>query len=234
MLVVATTVALLPTTLQPAAAEPMFASATTAIATNPDPVVGESFKIVGQVFLLLGESPAPLPNATVILERRDNDSDPWVPVAEATTAETQWGDEELVMFTFNRVAQRSESYRVRFAGMTDSDAIASSASDDGDEDPVDIRVHRKMPIDLQQPRPSAIYMAGSVTPLYNSQRVVVRRKTCKSCAWRTFARPLTSSTGRYRVKLSAPRRGAHFFQARARASSGFAVSYSQQAKIQSG
>ena len=138
------------------------------------------------------------------------------------------------MYTFNRVADRTASFRVRYAGTPDSDAIAVSASDDGDENPVLVRVHRKMPIRLQKPRPSAIYMAGSVTPLYARQRVTVLRKTCKSCSWQHFAAPLTDSQGRYRVRLSAPRNGAHFFVARARASRGFAVSYSQQAKIQSG
>ncbi len=234
VLVLATGGALVPMTLQPASADPLFPTATTAIATNPTPVVGDGFKIVGQVFLLLGDSPAPLPNSPVVLERRVSDSDPWTTVAQTTTAETQWGDEKLVMYTFNRVADRTASYRVRFTGLSDSDAIGVSASDDGDEDPLRIGVRRKMPISLKQPRPGAIYMAGSVTPGYAKQRVVVKRKTCQKCAWKVWARPITSSQGRYRVKLSAPRRGAHFFQARARASQGFSQSFSQIAKITSG
>ncbi len=225
---------LVPAATAPASAEPLFGSATTAVTTNPAPVVGESFQIVGQVFLLLGESPAPLPNSTVILERRVRDSDPWTAVAQTTTEETTWGDQQLVMYTFTRVADRTASYRVRFPGMNDSEAIAASASDDGDEDPVKISVQRKMPIALKQPRPGAIYMAGSVTPQYARQRVTVVRKTCQSCSWSTWARPRTDARGRYRVKLSAPGRGAHFFQARARASKGFARSSSQIAKIQSG
>ena len=225
----------LPIGTQPAAAaEPLFASATTSFTTNPDPVVGQRFRIVGQVFLLFGDTPAPLPNQTVILERRTAATDPWVAVGETTTVETTLPNgEKHVMYTFRRVADRTASFRVRYPGNPDSDAIAGSASDDGTAKPVRVRVHRRMPIRLLQPSPSRIDMAGSVTPLYARQRVVVLRKTCRSCAWSRFASPLTDSQGRYRVRLSAPRTGSHFFVARAAASKGLALSYSQKARIRS-
>lgn len=245
MLVLALVAALVPTSFRPAAAAPIFPTVTTAFTTNTAPVVGSGYKIVGQVFLVLGDGEngaAALPNVDVALERRVGDTDPWTVVAQATTAETVWDDpdtkdvvEKLVMYTFTRVADRTASYRVRFLGTSDgSDAIAVSASDDGEGDPLLVGVQRKMPIALKQPKPSAIYMAGSVKPLYARQRVVVMRKTCENCAWQVFARPLTNAKGAYRVRLSAPRRGAHFFQATARASQGFVKSYSQLAKIKSG
>jgi hypothetical protein len=138
------------------------------------------------------------------------------------------------MFTFRRVADRTASYRVRYAGSTDSDAIAGSLSDDGKADPVRVRVHRKMPIRLLQPKPSRIDLAGSVTPLYGHQRVVVLRKTCKKCTWRKFASPMTDGKGHYRVRLSVPRTGSHYFIARAAASKKLALSYSQPARIRAG
>jgi hypothetical protein len=91
-----------------------------------------------------------------------------------------------------------------------------------------------MPVRLTQPRPSRLYLAGSVKPLYAKQRVVVLRKTCLKCAWKPFARTRTNAKGRYRVRLSTPRKGSHYFIARARASKGFAVSYSPQARIRHG
>jgi hypothetical protein len=222
-----------PTAVAPAAAAPLFASATTGYTTNPDPVVGERFQIVGQVFLLMGDTPAPLPNQTVTLQRRANATDPWVSVATATTSETTLPNgEKHIMFTFNRVADRTASFRVTYAGNADS--IGASASDDEELVPALVRVHRKMPIRLLQPSPSRIDMAGSVTPLYARQRVAVLRKTCRECAWAPFAKPLTDSQGRYRVRLSSPRSGSHYFVARARASRGFALSSSQQARIQAG
>lgn len=228
-------VAVAPAAADGAAAEPLFASATTGFTTNEAPVVGQPFQIVGQVFLLFGDSPAPLPNVTVVLERRRQAGHPWAEVATTTTKETTLPNgEKHIMFTFNRVADRTESYRVRYDGDPESEAIGPSKSDDGDLDPAVVRVQRKMPIRLVQPKPSRIYMAGSVTPRYARQRVTVLRKTCAKCAWKSYARPLTDAKGRYRVRLSAPRRGAHFFVARARASQGFAQSRSQQARIQGG
>jgi hypothetical protein len=232
VVVLALVASVLPAMTQPAAAEPLFASATTAYTTNPDPVVGQRFKIVGQVFLLFGDTPAPLPNQVVTLERRATSADPWTTAGQATTVETTLPNgEKHVMYTFERVAKQTASYRVRYSGNADSDAIAGSLSDDGTANPVRVRVHRRMPIRLAQPKPSRIDLVGSVTPLYAHHRVVVLRKTCKTCKWVRFAAPLTDAQGRYRVRLSSPRRGSHLFVARSAASQGFALSYSQRARI---
>ncbi|GAA1928986.1 hypothetical protein GCM10009815_24100 [Nocardioides marmoribigeumensis] len=232
VVVLALVASLLPAMAQPAAAEPLFASATTSYTSNPDPLAGQRFKIVGQVFLLFGDTPAPLPNQVVTLERRTTSTDPWTTVGQTTTMETTLPNgEKHVMYVFNRVADRTASYRVRYSGNADSDAIAGSLSDDGTADPVRVRVHRRMPIRLAQPKPSRIDLVGSVAPRYGHQRVVVLRKTCKACRWVRFAAPLTDARGRYRVRLSSPRTGSHLFVARAAASKGFALSYSQRARI---
>ena len=226
---------LVPAAAGPAAADPLFASATTAYATNSNVVYGQRFKIVGQVFLLLGDSPAPLPNQRVTLEQRLTSSAVWSVVAAATTTETTLPNgEKHIMYTFNRVANRTASFRVRYAGSSDSEAIGGSVSDDGAAVPVPVRVRRQMPIRLLQPRPSRIYMSGAARPLYARQRVVVLRKTCSTCAWRGYARPLTDAYGRYRVRLYAPRRGSFYYVARTPASRGFVLSASQQARIRAG
>ena len=230
VLVLALVASLLPSLSQPASAQPMFASATTAFTTNPDPVHGQRFDIVGQVFLLVGDPATPFPNQTVTLERRTSTSAPWSPVGQATTVETTLSNgEKHYMFTFHRVADRTASFRVRYAGS--GEAIGGSLSDDGTAKPVLVRVHRKMPIRLLQPKPSRIDLAGSVTPLFARHRVTVLRKTCAACAWRSFATPLTDSRGRYRVRLSVPRKGSHYFRARTPATNGFSQSYSPQARI---
>jgi hypothetical protein len=223
---------LVPAAAPPAAAEPLFASATTAYTTISSPVHGQRFKIVGQVFLLLGDSPAPLPNQKVTLEQRLTGSTTWAAVATATTTETTMPNgEKQIMYTFNRVAYRTVSFRVRYAGSPDSEAIAGSASDDGALNPVPVRVRRQMPIRLLQPRPSRIFLSGTAKPLFARQRVVVLRKTCATCAWKVYARPLTNAKGSYRVRLNAPLRGSYYYVARARASQGFVLSPSQQARI---
>jgi hypothetical protein len=219
----------------PVAAVPMFGSVTTAFTTNRDPLASQRFKIVGQVFLVLGDSPVPLPNAAVTVQRRDTPTGPWVPVASATTAEaTLPNGEKHIMYSVVLTARRTAWYRAVYAGSPDSEAIGPSASDDGAAVPVLVRVHRNMPIRLQQPRPGRIFLAGVVRPEYARQRVVVLRKACGTCAWRTFARPLTDGSGRYRTQLSIPRRRSHFFIVRARASRGFALSYSQRVRIRAG
>ncbi|KQT93535.1 hypothetical protein ASG49_00525 [Marmoricola sp. Leaf446] len=223
---------LVPAASAPAAADPIFASATTAYTTSSDPVHGQRFKIVGQVFLLLGESPAPLPNQQVTLEQQPTSGAAWTAVATATTTETTMANgEKHIVYTFDRVASRTSSFRVRYAGSADSQAIGSSVSDDGAAVPVLVRVHRQMPIRLTQPRPSRIFMSGEARPLYARQRVDVLRKTCPTCAWKVYARPLTDGYGRYRVRLYAPRSGSYYFVARTPASQGFALSTSQQARI---
>lgn len=237
VLVLAVAGPLLPGAVAPAAAEetPLFATATTAFTTNADPVVGERFKIVGQVFLLLGDSPAPLPSQTVELERRAMGADSWEVVATATTKETTLpnGDKHI-MYTFKRVADRTAKFRVRFEPDEGSEAIGGSVSDAGDLDPTLVRVHRRMPIRLLQPRPSRLFMAGTVTPLYARQRVAVLRKTCRTCDWAPYARPRTNRNGEYQVRLSAPQEGSHYFVARVPGSRGFAPSSSQQARIKAG
>lgn len=231
-LVLAMAAPLVPATTGPAAAAPIFASATTAYTTNSDPVYGQGFKIIGQVFLLLGDSPTPLPNQQVTLEQRPTSSAEWSVAGTATTTETTLPNgEKHIMYTFDRVADRTASFRVRYAGSSDSEAIGGSISDDGAAVPVPVRVHRQMPIRLSQPQPSRIYMSGEARPLYARQRVTVLRKTCSTCAWRAYARPLTDASGRYRVRLYAPRRGSFYYLARTPASSGFVLSNSQQARI---
>lgn len=210
-----------------------FPTVTTAFSTNPDPIVGRRFQIVGQVFLVIGDSPIPYPDRTVILERRVRSADPWVRVATAKTVQrTLPNGEKHVMFTFNLVASRTMTYRARY--QSDSTAIGSSASTDNKRAPVLVRVHRKMPIRLVQPKRSRLYLVGTVAPKFGRQRVVVLRKTCVKCAWKRFARPKTNAKGRYRVRLSTPRRGSHYFIVRAKASKGFAVSYSRQARVRRG
>lgn len=235
VLVLALAAPLVPAASAPAAADPLFASATTAYTTNADPVYGQRFKIIGQVFLLLGDTPAPLPNQRVVLEQRLTTSTRWAPVSATTTAETTLPNgEKHIMFTFSRVAYRSVYLRVRFAGSADSEAIGGSVSDDGAAAPVLVRVHRQMPIRLQQPRRARIFLAGTARPLYARQRVVVLRRTCATCAWRVYARPLTDAYGRYRVRLYAPRRGSFYYIARTPSSRGFALSASAQARIRAG
>lgn len=232
-LVLALAAPLVPAVTGPAAAaDPIFASATTAYTTTSDPVYDQRFKIVGQVFLLLGDSPTPMPNQRVTLEQRPTSTAEWTTVAEATTTETTLPNgEKHIMYTFDRVAYRTASFRVRYAGSSDSEAIGGSVSDDGDAVPVPVRVHRQMPIRLSQPQPSRIYLSGTARPLYARQQVTVLRKTCSSCAWKAYARPLTDAYGRYRVRLYAPRSGSYYYLARTPASKGFALSSSQQARI---
>ena len=213
--------------VRPAVAAPLFTTATTAYTTNADPVVGKSFAIVGQVFLVLGDSPAPLPNRTVILERRSTSTQPWGVIARTTTVQrTLANGEKHIMYTFNRTAYRSAYYRVRYDAGDDAAAIGGSVSKT-----VSVRVHRQMPIRLSQPQPGRIYMTGSVRPLFAWQRVTINRKKCAKCAWSLFARPMTDRYGRFKVRLSIPRSGSHYFIAKSPATKGFAVTYSQKAQI---
>ena len=237
----ATAVAASVTVLPPAAAvtpsgAALFGSVTTAYTSNAEPIHGQQFKIVGQVFLVLGDSPTPMPNQTVTLERGDSPSGPWAAVATAETAEaTLPNGEKHIMYSFDVTARRTAWFRVRYDGMPDSEAIAPSRSDDGDATPIRVRVHRQMPIRLAQPRAGGVFLVGIARPDYAYQRVAVLRSRCpKKCAWRPYATRLTDARGRYRVELTVPRGRTRFFVARSRASSGFAVSYSQPAKITAG
>lgn len=233
VLVLALGTPLVPAATAPAAAaEPLFTSATTAFTSNANPVYGQRFKIVGQVFLLFGDTPAPLPDQRVVLEQRLTTSTQWTTVAATTTSETTLPNgEKHIMFTFNRVAYRSVHLRVRYAGSADSAAIGGSLSDDGTRTPVLVRVHRQMPIRLLQPRPSRIFLAGTARPFHARQRVVVLRRSCTTCTWRVYARPLTDAYGRYQVRVYPPRRGSYYYVVRSPASRGFVLSSSAQARI---
>lgn len=67
---------------------------------------------------------------------------------------------------------------------------------------------------------------GKVSPGHADKIVLMQKRTCRSCAWKLYARVRTNDASRYRVRIQAPRHGAWFWRAKVRAYGRYGTSYS--------
>jgi hypothetical protein len=72
---------------------------------------------------------------------------------------------------------------------------------------------------------------GRVEPGDPGRYVYIRRKKCRSCAWKFYAKTKTDDTIHYKVEIAAPRKGAWFYRAKVSAYGGYDVSHSGVWKV---
>ncbi|UMG94469.1 hypothetical protein [Nocardioides sp. TF02-7] len=81
---------------------------------------------------------------------------------------------------------------------------------------VRVRVSRNLRGQIVERDGGARYI-GRVTPGWTRKPVTIQRKTCRTCAWRTYATVRTDGKGRYAVAVTAPDKGSWFWRSAVRA-----------------
>lgn len=171
-------------------------------------VYGTEPVLEGQVVTIDGA----LPRAEVRLLARSAGSSRWSRVASSLTS-TDTG-----LFAFNRhVPAATTDYRVVFAGN-----LVYAGAEGGKR----VAVARRIRDSLTQRADGRFAFSGSVSPSYAGKKVVIHRKECSSCRWRTVSSTQTGSTSRWRSVLSGPtRRGSWYFRAMVPGDIAFTTSY---------
>ena len=201
-----------PVTVAPAYAEPTVATTVT-VSSIGTVRYHDGFALGGQVAFTDPDDQKlyALPDVIVRLDRRYLGSSTWTELGTDVT------EGPFPSYAFDVTAQRNAVYRVTFAG---DDTYQKSVA----KEAVDVR--RRVPARVTEPREDVFYLAGRVVPSYAGKRVYLMRRTCSSCAWKTWASQLTGDTSRYRFRLPLPKTGTDYFRARVPASTSYVKSVS--------
>jgi hypothetical protein len=172
-------------------------------------VYGDSAVLEGQVVTQDGA----LPDATVDLFARQAGASDWVQVDSATS------DPDTGVFSFDCLKpSMTTDYRAVYQGTL---LYAGSTGERR------IDVARRVPDSMTQMASERFRFAGSVAPRYADRPVLLQRKTCLRCGWKTVAgtRTTTRSAWRFTVDVSSFT-GDRWFRAVVPADSSFVRSYS--------
>lgn len=170
---------------------------------------GQAAVLEGQVLVADGS----LPDAPVRLLARPVGTDRWSTVAQSRTT-TDTG-----VFAFEGVRPEANTdYRVEYGGNL---LYASSTADRR------VPVARRVRDSITRLSDGDFRLAGSVAPRAAGQRVLLQRRTCESCAWRTVSRTSTNRRSRWGFEVAAPaRKGTWWYRAAVPADPRFVRSYS--------
>jgi hypothetical protein len=125
--------------------------------------------------------------ATVDLLAREAGSQKWAPVGSATT------DPETGVFSFGCLRPvATTDYRAVY------DGTLYYAGSQGDRT---VGVARRVPDAMEQVAPDRFRFTGSVQPRYEDRPVLLQRKSCSDCRWRTVARRDTSTLSEWRFTI---------------------------------
>lgn len=159
-------------------------------------VSGASATLQGQVVTEAGA----LPDERVDLWARAAGAAAWTMVASEHT------DPETGVFRFDCLApESSTAYRAVFEPtLTHAGSRAVRT----------VEVARRMPDALRQVGTARFVISGSVRPSYAARPVVLQRRSCARCSWRTVHRATTTQRSTWRLPIDASRlRGRHLFRA---------------------
>lgn len=138
-------------------------------------VYGDTAVLEGQVVTEDGA----IPDATVDLLAREAGSDEWSPIASTST------DPDTGIFSFDCLRPRmTTEYQAVYEGTL----FYKSSQDERA-----IGVARRVPDAMNQVASDRFRFEGLVEPGYAGRPVLLQRKDCSTCRWRTIARRDTSS-----------------------------------------
>lgn len=146
-------------------------------------VYGDTATLKGQVVTQDGA----IPDATVDLVAREAGSSKWVSVGSATS------DSETGVFSFTCLKPiRTTEYRAVYHG------TLLYGGSEGDRT---VEVARRVPDAMTQVAPDQFRFQGSVEPRYVARSVLLQRKSCSSCSWRTLSRATTTARSEWRFTI---------------------------------
>ena len=128
---------------------------------------------------------------------------------------------------YDLVAQSNASYRVRYDGGTaDPETVYTPAMSAEKVSKVMRALNAR---DLE--RRGKVYLKGNVDPGWGNKPIVLQRKTCKSCNWKSYDKARTSSTGGWKFHTPVPRKGSWWYRAKVAGTTNFVTSYSATLKV---
>lgn len=158
--------------------------------------------VYGQDALLAGQvvtDDGALSDVTVDLYARPAGQTDWSQVS------TEASDPETGVFTFGCLdAPRSMEYQVVYAGTVLYAASSATKT---------VPVARKVEGDMRLRSDGRFLFSGSVAPRYVDRRVVLQRKSCRTCDWERVRASSTNHRSRWRFVVSAPSSGERRFRA---------------------
>jgi hypothetical protein len=153
----------------------------------------------GQVVVGEGEEQGALPDVEVDLFARRAGSADWEHVGTAVSSS------DRAVFAFHdHVPSANTDYRVAYQGDLFYGASQGRRAVD---------VARRVPDAISRVDADRFALRGSVAPTYQQRRVVLQRRTCRSCAWAVLAAGRTTTRSRWGFQVRAPRqRGTWYYR----------------------
>lgn len=171
----------------------------------------ESFRLSGQVRYRVGGSVYAAQGARVTLLRQPAGSNRWTTIGTDRTNRT-----DKPTYAFSVVARFNATYQVRFAGNTRLQPARAEGR---------VWVHRKVPSHTAQ-RSGGLRLVGQVNPDWRHRRVVLQKRSCRTCSWHAVRRQRTSAESGFNFGLDAPRSGSWFYRVAVPRTTRYAVSHS--------
>jgi hypothetical protein len=120
-------------------------------------------------------------------------------------------------FAFRLRALGNARYRVRFGGNAKLRASSQATR---------ILVHRRVPSRVVRVSDTRLRFMGHVRPAYRHGRVVLQKRDCRGCSWRSVRSGTTGARSHFRFPVGAPQVGSWYYRALVPGSTRFAVSRS--------
>lgn len=146
-------------------------------------VYGDTATLEGQVVTQDGA----IPDARVDLLAKEAGAQDWVTVDSATS------DSDTGVFSFTCLRPtRTTAYRAVYHG------TLLYGGSEGDRT---VEVARRVPDSMTRVAPDRFRFQGSVEPRYVARPVLLQRKDCSSCRWRTVSRATTTARSGWRFTI---------------------------------
>ncbi len=173
---------------------------------------GARLRISGQVRYARHGSTYAAAGVKVTLSRRPDGAGGWRHIASDRTSHTT-----KPTFAFRLRALGNARYRVRFGGNHKLRASSQTTR---------IVVHRRVPSRIVRISDTRLRFMGHVRPAYHHGRVVLQKRDCRGCSWRSVRTGTTGARSHFRFPVSAPQVGSWYYRAVVPGSTRFAVSRS--------
>jgi hypothetical protein len=189
------------------------------IDSGPSPqVYGELFQVAGKVEYVdpATQTTQPAAGQVLHLERRWNGTDAFAEIAALTT-------DASGVAIFDLSAGANATYRLRYDGAALSPEVSLNPGMSSERAS---KVMRDLGAKEPKDGTNRIVFKGNVNPGYGHKVVKLQRKTCKSCAWKSFDKEKTASNGSWSFVTPTPRNGSWYYRTVAKGSTKFVKSKS--------
>jgi hypothetical protein len=146
--------------------------------------------------------------------------------ADFTEVASLLADEDGVV-VFDLVAEANATYRVRYDGQDYSPELTLAPAMSAEKVSKVMRALNARDIE----RRGKVYLKGNVDPGWGNKPIVLQRKTCKSCGWKSYDKTRTSSTGGWKFHTPVPRKGSWWYRAKVAGTTDFVTSYSATLRV---